>query len=70
MINWLSHQNNWVDISEKPTDINLSKSEIWQAIQSLVRRGLVDKNKQEPRSGFCLNSVFQAYIQSQLNPEK
>lgn len=64
MSHWLAHQNEPIDISQKPTDSQLSQSEIWQAIQSLARRGLVEKVQTEARAKFLLNPVFQEYIHS------
>ncbi|WP_377473572.1 MAG: hypothetical protein P2A85_15495 [Microcoleus anatoxicus] len=61
---WLASQNEAVDISQQPTDSELSKSELWQAIQSLARRGLVEKVLVGVRSKFQINPVFQEYIQS------
>ncbi|XZO00767.1 MAG: NB-ARC domain-containing protein [Microcoleus sp.] len=62
---WLASQNEAVDISRQPTDSDLCKSEFWQAIQSLGRRGLVEKVLVGGRSKFQINRVFQQYIQSQ-----
>ncbi|MEG4484675.1 ATP-binding protein [Microcoleus sp. D2_18a_B4] len=64
---WLATQNETVDISRKTTDSELSQSEFWQAIQSLARRGLVEKVLVGGRSMFFLNPVFKAYIQCKLN---
>ncbi|MEG3925902.1 MULTISPECIES: ATP-binding protein [unclassified Microcoleus] len=60
---WLATQKETVDISRKTTDSELSQSEFWQAIQSLGRRGLVEKVLVGGRSLFFLNPVFKAYIQ-------
>ena len=60
---WLASQDDAVDISQPPADRELSHSELWQAIQSLARRGLVEKVQLEGRSLFLLNPVFKAYIQ-------
>ncbi|MEK0189396.1 ATPase, partial [Microcoleus anatoxicus PTRS2] len=60
---WLASQNEAVDISRQPADSDLSKSELWQAIQSLARRSLVEKVLVGGRSLFLLNPVFKAYIQ-------
>ncbi len=60
----LATQNEAVDISQQPADSELSKSEFWQAIQSLARRGLVEKVLVGVRSKFQINPVFQQYIQS------
>ncbi|OCR00785.1 ATPase [Oscillatoriales cyanobacterium USR001] len=64
---WLASQNEAVDISRQPADSNLSKAELWEIIQSLTRRSLVEKVQVEARSRFLLNPVFQQYIQSKLN---
>ena len=64
---WLATQNEAVDISQQPADSELSKSEFWQAIQSLGRRSLVEKVLVGGRSMFFLHPVFKAYIQRQLN---
>jgi len=61
---WLATQNEAVDISRQPADSLLSKSEFWQAIQSLARRGLVEKILVGTRSKFQINPVFQQYIKS------
>ncbi len=61
---WLASQAEGVDISQKPGDRDFSKSELWQAIKSLGRRGLVEKVQFGGRSHFLLNPVFQQYIQS------
>ncbi|MEK0193885.1 ATP-binding protein [Microcoleus anatoxicus] len=60
---WLANQNETVDISRKATESELSQPEFWQAIQSLARRGLVEKVLVGGRSLFFLNPVFKAYIQ-------
>ncbi|MFB2836844.1 NB-ARC domain-containing protein [Floridanema evergladense] len=62
---WLANQAEAVDISQKPANIELSKSEIWQAIQSLGRRSLVERKEMGERSYFQINSILKQYIQSQ-----
>jgi hypothetical protein len=64
---WLATQNEAVDISQQPADSELSKSEFWQAIQSLGRRSLVEKVLVGGRSMFFLHPLFKAYIQRKLN---
>jgi len=64
---WLATQNEAVHISQQPADSELSKSEFWQAIQSLGRRSLVEKVLVGGRSRFFLHPVFKAYIQRKLN---
>ncbi len=63
---WLALQGEAVEISPHPVESGLSKSEFWQGIQSLSRRGLVEKLPVESGYRFLLNPVFQYYIQSQL----
>ncbi|MBE9229802.1 ATPase [Phormidium sp. LEGE 05292] len=62
---WLANQAEAVDISQQPANLELSKSEIWQAIQSLGRRSLVERVEVGERSYFQINPIFQQYIQSQ-----
>ncbi|MCC3476390.1 MULTISPECIES: ATP-binding protein [unclassified Microcoleus] len=61
---WLASQDDAVDISHAPADSELSRSQLWQAIQSLARRGLVQKMLVGGRSQFQINPVFKEYIQS------
>lgn len=62
--NWLARQAEAVDIARYPSTSDFSKSELWQAIQSLGRRGLVEKVQVGEQVMFQLNPVFQQYIQS------
>ncbi len=64
---WLASQDQAVDISQQPANSELSKSEFWQAIQSLARRGLVEKVHLGARSHFQINPIFKQYIQSKSN---
>ena len=59
---WLATHNEPVNISQRPTNNELSKSEFLQAIQSLSRRSLVEKKELEKQSVFDLNPVFKQYI--------
>ncbi|MBW4492944.1 MAG: ATPase [Oscillatoria princeps RMCB-10] len=63
---WLASQAQAVDISDVPADRDLSQSEVWQAIQSLARRGLVEKVQVGAEVRFRINPVFQHYIQRKL----
>lgn len=67
LIDWLASQNERVNIAQKPTNSELSKSEFLQGIKSLMRRGLVDKVQLENRSYFQVNSLFQSYLKRNLN---
>ncbi len=51
-----------VEISRQPGLSEISQSELWDAIQSLVRRGLAEKVIAGGRSRFLLNPVFKKYI--------
>ncbi|HEY9865017.1 MAG TPA: ATP-binding protein [Candidatus Obscuribacterales bacterium] len=66
VIHWLAHQDQPVNISQKPTNIELSKSQFWQAIQSLIRQDLIEKVEAEGRSLFRLNPIFQCYIKYKI----
>ncbi|WRH65202.1 MAG: hypothetical protein RSE13_14845 [Planktothrix sp. GU0601_MAG3] len=55
-----------MNISPKPTNIELSKPEFMQAIQSLIRRDLIEKVEGEGRSLFRLNPIFQCYIKYKI----
>ncbi len=67
VISWLASQHQEVDLSQKPANRELSKSELWSAMQSLVRRGLVEKISEGGRSQFLLNPIWQQYIKLKLN---
>lgn len=63
VIYWLSTQDEPVNIAQKTANLELSKPEFIQAIQSLIRRNLIEKVEEGGRSLFLLNPVFKAYIQ-------
>ncbi|MGL6140801.1 MAG: NB-ARC domain-containing protein, partial [Planktothrix sp.] len=67
VINWLATQDQPVNISPKPANIELSKSQLLQAIQSLIRRDLIEKVEAEGGSLFQLNPIFQCYIKQKLS---
>jgi len=62
VISWLACQNQGVDISQPDELREFSKSELTEAMQSLGRRGLVEKISEERRSRFQLNPVFNTFI--------
>ncbi|NTW21882.1 MAG: ATPase, partial [Nostocales cyanobacterium W4_Combined_metabat2_030] len=64
VISWLSSQNQAVDISQASGLREFSKSEFMEAIQSLGRRGLVEKISEGGRGLFQLNPIWQQYIKS------
>ncbi len=65
VITWLANQNNPVDIAKRPTHIDLSKSEFCQAVESLMRRSILEKSELTGRSLFFLNPIWQQYIKNQ-----
>lgn len=58
---WLGSQEEGVDLSVKLTHSEFSRSELWEAMQSLGRRGLVEKRLVEERSHFVLHPLWQQY---------
>jgi predicted transcriptional regulator len=66
VIHWLATQDQPVNISQKPANIELSKPQFWQAIQSLIRHNLIEKVEAEGRSLFLLNPIFQHYIKQKI----
>ncbi|MBD2547908.1 NB-ARC domain-containing protein [Planktothricoides raciborskii] len=56
-----------VDISQPPGLREFAKSELTEAMQSLGRRGLVEKISEGGRSQFQLNPVFKQYIYVNYN---
>ena len=63
---WLASQDGAIDLSQPPAESELSRSQLWQAIQSLNRRGLVEKVLVGGRSIFRLKPIFKAHIQCNL----
>ncbi len=62
VIGWLASQTKPVDISQTPTETTLSKSQYWQAIESLNRRSLLEKEPVEKKAIFQINPIFKQYI--------
>jgi hypothetical protein len=67
VIHWLANQPEAVKTFSKTTNLDLSTAEFWQAIQSLVRRCLVDKFPSETLPDFHVNPVFEAYLKRNIN---
>ncbi|MFM6504319.1 MAG: ATPase, partial [Microcystis panniformis] len=65
VIKWLAIQNEPIDISQKPADIELSNARFLQIIQSLTRRCLVEKVLGEEGVKFQLNSLFKTYMNNE-----
>jgi predicted transcriptional regulator len=62
VIQGLVNQDQPVYFYENNLDLELSKSEFLQVIQSLIRRSLVEKVEIGERSLFTLNPIFKSYI--------
>ena len=61
-IDWLAHQDEPIDISQKPANMEVSQAKFMHILQSLSRRGLVEKVPRKEPAKFQLNSIFQAHI--------
>ncbi|QJB28575.1 ATP-binding protein [Limnospira fusiformis] len=60
-------ENQAIALSEQPTNPELSPSELWSAIQSLVRRGLPEKISEGERGMFQLHPIWQQYLKFKLS---
>lgn len=67
VIHWLANQTEAVEKFPKTANLDLSQSEFWAAIQSLMRRCLLDKLPSETSSYFPINPVFKSYLQRNPN---
>ncbi|XWK88118.1 MAG: ATP-binding protein [Phormidium sp.] len=63
-INWLSHQDEPIEISQRPANMEVSQAKFLHILQSLTRRGLVEKVPRKVPAKFQLNSIFKAHIKS------
>lgn len=61
---WLASQNA-ADITYKPADLALSDSEFLKAIQSLRKRGLIEKTCDRGLSQFAVQGLLKAYLNGQ-----
>ena len=64
VINWLANQDEPIDISQKPTNMEVSQAKFMHILQSLTRRCLVEKVPRKEPAKFQLNSIFKAHIKS------
>ena len=67
VMHWLANQTEAVEKFPKTANLDLSQSEFWAAIQSLMRRCLLDKLPSETSSYFPINPVFKSYLQRNPN---
>lgn len=63
---WLACQETAGDISAHPPDLPLSESDLLKAVQSLLKRGLIEKVKGKGRSRFTLQPAIQQYVKNQF----
>ncbi|WP_377474298.1 MAG: AAA family ATPase [Microcoleus anatoxicus] len=64
VINWLANQDEPIDISQKPANMEVSQAKFMHIIQSLTRRCLVEKVPRKELAKFQLNAIFKAHIKS------
>jgi len=67
VMHWLANQTEAVEKFPKTANLDLSQSEFWAAIQSLMRRCLLDKLPSETSSYFPINPVFKSYLKRNPN---
>ncbi|MEQ8462730.1 NB-ARC domain-containing protein [Coleofasciculus sp. E1-EBD-02] len=58
---WLANQNA-ADISDKPAELALSDSDFLKAVQSLRKRGLIEKITDNGSSMFAVQALVKAYV--------
>ncbi|GCL60784.1 AAA family ATPase [Microcystis aeruginosa] len=67
VMHWLANQTEAVEKFPKTANLDLSTSEFWATIQSLMRRCLLDKLPSETSSYFPINPVFKSYLKRNPN---
>jgi hypothetical protein len=66
-MHWLANQTEAVEKFLKTANLDLSTSEFWAAIRSLMRRCLPDKLPSETSSYFPINPLFKSYLKGSPN---
>jgi hypothetical protein len=66
VLSWLASQATVVDIFAHQTDLPLSESDLLKAVQSLLKRSLIEKVKEKGRSRFTLPPAIKEYVNNQL----
>lgn len=66
VISWLASREIAVDIFAHQADISLSESELLKAVQSLLKRSLIEKIKEKDSSQFTLLPAIKKYVSDQL----
>lgn len=67
VMHWLANQTEVVEKVTKTTNLDLSHSQFWATIQSLMKRCLVAKLPSETSSYFQVNPVVKSYLQRNTN---
>lgn len=67
LINWFANQNECINITQIPSNIELYNTELWEVNQSLLRRCLIEKVIIEEQFYLQLNSVFKEYLRRNNN---
>lgn len=65
---WLANQEKAADISSKPAEF-LSDSDFFKAVQSLRKRGLIEKIMNKGSSRFTLKPVIKQYVKNNVTVE-
>jgi NB-ARC domain len=65
---WLANQERAADISSKPAEF-LSDSDFFKAVQSLRKRGLIEKIMNKGSSRFTLKPVIKQYVKKNVTVE-
>lgn len=65
---WLANQDRAADISSKPAEF-LSDSDFFKAVQSLRKRGLIEKTMNKGASRFTLKPVIKQYVKNNVTVE-
>jgi len=66
VIVWLGGQDITVELSTDTIDLPLSEYDLFKAVQSLLKRGLLEKVKEKGRSRFSLPPAIKEYVNNQL----
>lgn len=66
VMSWLANQNKPVEISKKPTLLELSPSEFLKAVESLRRRLLIEKVQKGDRTLFALQRAIAEYTKTNI----
>ncbi|MEQ9354723.1 NB-ARC domain-containing protein [Coleofasciculus chthonoplastes] len=63
---WLASQEKAVELPAHPTDLPVSDYDLLKAVQSLLKRSLIEKVKDKGRSHFSLPPAIKEYVNNQF----